>query len=344
MNKKITINDIADIAGVSKTTVSFAFNDPSKISKKMYNRIMEISHKHGYFPNPVARTLNTNRIGTIGLLLPQDIEQAFKNPYYSELLQGLGAVCVKEGFSVTIVAPNKGDLNNSVKKAAVDGYVAVGLEEHMTTFDFLIHRQIPFVCIDVFKNKGIPYIISDDELALAELMKNIVSLGHNKITVLALNPATQFNEKEMTFLNNVRLAGINKIINKQQNHVISLETINCDCSVEDGKKAAKKILNQKQTSTVIICLSDILALGVYQYCHENKIKIPDDISICGFDDIPAAAIVSPGLTTISQQIYQKGQKAGELIFALLNKQKVTFKNSLPAQLVIRGSLGRVKNV
>ena len=102
---RVTIRDIAERAGVSKAAVSFAFNDPARLAKQTRERILAVAEELGYSPDPIARTLTTKRIGSIGFLLPQGISVACKNPFLSQIIRGLGRTCQREGFSLTIVPP-----------------------------------------------------------------------------------------------------------------------------------------------------------------------------------------------------------------------------------------------
>lgn len=340
--KKTTITDIAKLAGVSKTTVSFAFNDPSKISKEMYKKIMKISNDCGYIPNPVARTMTTKRIGSLGVLLPQNMERSFNNPYLSGLLQGMGSVCVENGMNVTIVTPYNDDLVWSVKHAAVDGFVAVGLEEHMGTFKALRDRHIPFVCLDVEAPEGIPCIVSDDEVSTYKMMDTVIKLGHRDIGILSFRPAMQYKEKHHSFIKHIRLSGYKKAMAE---HTLSpgnstVKIIECDCTEEGGKTAAMELFGDDWSPTVIVCMSDVIAAGVLHYCYDNNLSVPRDVSVCGFDDISLASLIRPGLTTVRQPIFEKGRKASRMLLDLIGKKKTELHVTFKTNIVVRESLGR----
>ena len=127
---RVTIRDIAERAGVSKATVSFAFNSPWKISADTRDRVLKTAEELDYIPDPVARTLTTKRTGTLGLLLPQPIQDAFKNPHIFEVVQGIGSVCHAEELSLTILPPVKGLLSQTVRTAAVDVIITIILRRH----------------------------------------------------------------------------------------------------------------------------------------------------------------------------------------------------------------------
>ena len=132
---KVTIKELAEKAGVSKTAVSFAFNNPKRISSETYERIMKIAKEIGYSPDPVARILATHQTQTIGLLFPQSITEVLQNPYIAELARGVGSVCDKEGLALTLLSPLKGIVNNTIQNAAVDGMIILGVDKNSTVHD-----------------------------------------------------------------------------------------------------------------------------------------------------------------------------------------------------------------
>src|SRR5258706_2575675 len=130
---RININDIAEKAGVSKTAVSFAFNSPERLPEARVRQILRVANEMGYTPNPVARTLTTERTGTIGLLVPKPIPEIIRNPFLPEFLEGVGEICTEASLSLMIVPPIKGSIQRAIVNAAVDGFLTLGLEEHKAT-------------------------------------------------------------------------------------------------------------------------------------------------------------------------------------------------------------------
>ncbi len=350
IKKKITINELAREAGVSKTTVSFAFNNPEKISPETRARIAAIADRLGYIPNPVARTLTTNRIGSIGLLLPQDIHESFQNPFISEFLQGLGSVCVDEELSVTIVTPLAGDINKSIRNAAVDGFVALGLEERMTTFQVLKDRRLPFVCVDVETPPDIPSVKSDDGSGTRALMEHLLGHGHSDIVILSFKPAAQYHENRNSLVKDIRLSGYLEAYEAGGGASgiggsparRNLQVLECLCSERGGFEAMREMHSAGKRPTAVVCLSDVIALGVMRYCFENRISIPGDVSITGFDDIAAASLVRPALTTVSQQILAKGKTAGRMVIDLMKKREIALHCQLETSLCVRESTGTAR--
>jgi hypothetical protein len=140
---RVKIKDIAEKAGVSKTAVSFAFNNPEHLSEGTVKHILSIAEEMGYTPDPVARNLITGKTGTIGLLVPQPIPEIIRNPFTPEFIEGIGEVCTLEGLSLLLVPPLKGSMQRAIGNAAVDGFLTLGLEESKSTMVVLRQRGVP---------------------------------------------------------------------------------------------------------------------------------------------------------------------------------------------------------
>ncbi len=193
---KVNISDIAQQAGVSKTAVSFAFNNPGRLSQTTVAHIMKIAEELGYTPNPVARTLTTGRTGTIGLLVPQPIPEIIRNPFMPEFLEGIGEVCTQEGLSLMIVPPLKGSMRRAIENAAVDGFITLGLEEYKATMMVLRQRGVPFITVDSDPIEGVPAVNTDDENGAQQAMLHVLAAGHREITILAIRSGTQGHYEE----------------------------------------------------------------------------------------------------------------------------------------------------
>ncbi|MCG8571699.1 MAG: substrate-binding domain-containing protein [Spirochaetes bacterium] len=269
--------------------------------------------------------------------------RSFQNPFHAELLQGIGSVCLKKEFSVTIVSPLSGDINKAIKTAAVDGFIAVGLEEHMETYRILRDRHIPFVCIDVDTPEDIPSVTSDDSEGTHQLMNYILNQGHKKMTILSFRPAMLYHEQHYSLIKDIRLQGYFKALHQHGIEIkkSEIQVIECTCNEEGGFQTANEILTGNDLPSILICMSDIIAVGVMKYCQQKNIIIPQDISICGFDNISISPLLRPPLTTVSQPIMEKGQVAAEMLIHLMNHQKIEFHQKLNTQVIIRDSVSKI---
>lgn len=339
---RVTIKDIAERAGVSKTTVSFAFNEPTKISTETREKVLSIAADLGYVPDPVARTLITKKIGTIGLLLPQPIHFALGNPYLTEIIQGIGAVCHKHNFSLTIVPPAKGRILEAVKNALVDGLITIGVNSDMKIIEFLMKRRLPFVTIDGTATERTINIGIDDERAGYILMRYVLDLGHRRIAAIELESASAIHpEDQFSVIRDRRMAGFARALAEKGLGIGDIEIFRAECSIEGGHRVGMEII-ANHDPTVVVAMADILAIGFCIACQEKGVHVPTDISVAGFDDIQMAAIVKPSLTTVRQPGYAKGFEAGIVMFSLLEKGK-TYHRLMPAELVVRESVAAPKS-
>ncbi len=335
--KRPTIKDIAERAGVSKTTVSFAFNDSSKLSRSTYARVMNVAEAIGYIPDPVARTLATKRLGTIGLLLPQPIQEAFGNPYMFELLRGIGEACHEHDVSLTILPPLKGLLSQAVRRAAVDALVVIGLGPEASILPLIKRRRLPFVMVDGLAAEGLRNVGIDDEAAAYVMTRHILDLGHRSIAVLAYRAASTAMEDSASLTLSRRMAGIDRALRNIGLSPSSVARYSCEASPAAAEDFAVSFLSQKENRpTAVICLSDAAAFGVYAACRRLSIDIPGALSVSGFDDVPFARVLSPPLTTIHQPGREKGERAAALVFKMLRGEPVE-DIRLPALLALRRS-------
>lgn len=342
---KITIKDIAEKAGVSKTAVSFAFNNPERISKATYRRIMDIAKEIGYSPDPIARILATRQTRTIGLLLPQQLTEVFKNPYISELVRGIGSICEKELLSLTIISPREGIITHSIQSAAVDGMIVLGVDSKSDVHVAFKQRQMPYVTIDAENSSKYLNVSIDNETYAKQLMDILLDLGHRRICFCALLPiADELHSLEGS---PTMLQRHNGIMQSIKHHKIDSETvkefsfIEIGVSLQSAYELAKKELKKTNRPTAVYCMGDGQAIGFYRAAQELGISIPDELSIVSFDDLPINKALYPKLTCVHQPGFEKGQIAATLLLNQIAGKKCS-SISMPAHIEKRDSTAPVK--
>jgi DNA-binding LacI/PurR family transcriptional regulator len=333
---RVTINDIARISGYSKTSVSFAFNDPGRISEKARNRILSIAEELGYIPDPVARNLTLRRHGTIGLLLPETISLSFLNSHLSQIVQGIGEVCEREGHSLTLIPPIRESLLEGIRSAAVDGLITVGLEPGMETVELIRQRHLPFVTIDGRVGGGFPVVGIDDKEAAAGLMRYLLQLGHRSVAVICFVDEPQLSGPSQ--VKGERLTGYREALDELPgDDAEGVRFWESESSVTGGREIAEEILDAPDHPTAIVAMSDVIALGVLEHLASRDISVPGEISVVGFDDIPEARLVRPQLTTVSQHGFEKGQTAANMLMRLIGGEEPESHIVLDTRLMIRES-------
>lgn len=340
----VTIKDIANKAGVSKTTVSFAFNNPSRISAETYEKIMSIAKAEGYSPDPVARIFSMRKTQTIAFILPQSLSVFLLNPYLADTLRGIGSVCDKEGYGISMLPPFKGIITQTISNAAVDGMILMGISDDNNIHDTLKSRGTPYVTIDApFRNNYVNVGI-DDKRAAKEMMDYLLENGHRRICICSLLPiSSDWEQPQASGSLQLRMQGITESIEKHniKTYERSLITyLNMKPSQIDAYQEGIKLFTSENRPTAIFCMADIQAYGFYQAANELKLSIPDDISIVSFDDLDLSKSLTPGLTSIHQTGFDKGVKATELLFKLMNEESCS-SALLDCNIEVRNSVKKI---
>lgn len=342
---RITINDIARISGFSKTSVSFAFNDPDRLSEATRDRILAVADELGYVPDPSARNLSLRRHGTIGLLLPQVIPIAFLNPFFSQVVQGIGEICDRDGYSLTLIPPVRESMVEAVRSAAVDGLITLGLEPGTPVMQVIEQRSLPFVTIDgrggtTSDGSPVPVVAIDDRAAAQRIMEHVLSMGHRDIVIVRFSDSTPVPEGEglqHTFVVSERLAGYRAALRDTGIDPDSVRVVAAESSLLGGREAVTALREAGQVLSAVVAMSDVIAIGVIDGLKRAGYRVPDDISVVGFDDIPESALVRPALTTISQPGYGKGRSAAAALMAMLKGLQVDARAVLETTLTVRDS-------
>ncbi len=337
---RVTIKDIAEKAGVSKAAVSFAFNNPEQLSEATLERILNVAKELGYRPHPVASNLKTRRTGCIGLLVPQTLPEIAQNPHLLAMMEGIGTVCHQHGLSLMIVPPLKGNLHDAVARAAVDGFLTLGLETFRDTMQVIQERDVPFVMVDSELVDGIPCVNTDDELGAYLAMMEILKAGHRQILILGIRSDTGGDYTQYSGTLKRRVAGYMRALKSvgltiDNKHICLVESA---CSIEGGAALFHHFWDTDYRPTAIVAMADVMAVGVLQAAQARGLQVPHDLSIIGYDDIEVASLTCPPLTTIRQPIVEKGLTATHLLVDLMTNKLENRHITLPVELVIRKSI------
>ncbi len=345
LKKRATINDIARISGYSKTAVSFAFNDPSRISRQACDTILGVAETLGYYPDPLARKFSLQRHESIGFLLPQELRFSFRNPYIMQVVEGIGDVCQERGNTLTLIPPLNASVIAAVRTAAVDAMIIQGMSANMEIAESIGRRGIPFVSIDGIPSEEMPSVNIDDRQAAYDIMHTVLESGHREIAIIGLSDvsyersATEGIQKRRMegYLEALREVGLDY-------GSPSITVFKSECTVAQGRQVVDRILTIPRRPTCIVTMSDIVAIGCMFRLPELGLRVPRDISVVGFDNIDETNYTLPGLTTVHQPSKEKGVLAARLLFRMLGQtgeDRGDIHVRLPHHLVIRDSLSRV---
>ena len=334
----ITIKDIAKAAGVSHPTVSRALNDHPGISKKTSERIKKLAVEMGYIPNAAARGLKTNRTKALGVIISQ-----IDDPFWSEVLNGVDSVLHPAGYSLFIAATHRikereKQVVQTMMQRGVDGVILLAPQFGADQSHILRAFGLPMAMVN---NEGAAecedLIFNDDDYGIRLILQHLIALGHKKIAYLGNKMGGLTNTNRQTgFVKALKAAGLEV----RQEFIYQGST----GDPHGGREGASYFMSLTGKPTAIVCYSDYMALGVYNVMAEKKIRIPQDISITGFDNINIAAYLTPPLTTLHQYKFELGVGAAEMMLEMLEKKRLNKeiaqkqrKVSIKGTLYIRAS-------
>ncbi|MCI5568275.1 MAG: LacI family transcriptional regulator [Lachnospiraceae bacterium] len=329
---KAKIADVAKKAGVSVATVSRVINGMENVKEGTKKRVLKAMSELSYSPNALARNLRKNASNAVLVLTPN-----FTNPYYSHILAGISNCATEKGYSALIVPFNTSEeaerlMKNLLDSNKADGVIILGLHVEDVWIKKYKKQYRMVQCTEYIEDENsIPYIAIDNYCAMYSMTKYIQSMGHKRIA-LVIND----NKFESTKL---RLKGFKDAI-KESEYKYDFEKYiyyGKDYSFETGVDAATKLLSIPKTPTAILCISDILALGVISGANEMNIEVPRELSVTGFDDVDYTKMFHPFLTTVKQPCYELGVASMELIYKQITGEKFKTDNIIPYELKIRES-------
>ena len=324
---------MAGAAGVSKTAVSFAFNNPEKLGQATLERVLGVALELGYTPHPIARALSMRRSGAIGVLIPQRLSTVFANPFLSELMQGVGELCEEHDLTLLLVPPLDGSLEGAIRRASVDGFISLGLGPDDGALEVLDRLGIPTVLVDSEGSPAHPAVNVDDTGGARAAAEHLIGLGHSELAVIVLPPTRSQVGNTPTAAR--RLSGYRAAIARAG--APDPSTITAGISVAAGAHAFEALPKGRRRPTGVLAMSDMVAIGLMAAAQASGLRVPGDLSVVGFDDIPMAAWTNPPLTTVHQPIVEKGRLAARLLIQRMNGKTVDVPALMSTRLVVRGS-------
>ncbi|MHA2939327.1 DNA-binding transcriptional regulator CytR [Vibrio sp. RC27] len=327
-----TMKDVAQLAGVSTATVSRALMNPEKVSPTTRQRVEEAVLESGYSPNSLARSLRRNESKTIVAIVPDICD-----PYFSEIIRGIEDAAIENGYLVLLgdscqQKRRESSFVNLVFTKQADGMLLLGTD---LPFDVSKSEQknLPpmVMACEYAPELELPTVHIDNLTSAFEVVNYLGQMGHKKIAELS-GPETaalcQF--RHQGYLQALRRANVTM---NPSYHLFS------DFSFEGGVVAAKQLLNLPVPPTAIFCHNDMMAIGVIQEAKRMGLKIPQDLSVVGFDDIKFAQYCDPPLTTVAQPKYEIGRQAMLMMLEVLRGNDVRAGSRLlETELIIRESV------
>lgn len=334
---QLTIEDVAKLAGVSRSTVSRVLNNHPGVRPVVRDHILQVIREHGYVPQAAARNLANQHTKFIGVLFPSSSDLFFSNPFFSFTAQGIAQSCMQRGYFPMLSLSTSGmDANiliSILRARHFDGIVLVSSEVDNPMLSVIVREQIPVVRFGRHPYlHNLNWVDIDNIEGAHKAVVHLLTLGHRRIASI-LGPLNETCSVD-------RRDGYKKAL-LEAGVAIDPELMReGDWSQMSGYTSMKYFLNLAQRPTAVFCCSDLMALGALRAIDEAGLSVPDDIALVGFDDLPGSSFTTPPLTTINQPNFEMGVRAANmLIDQIENQQQPPQHSILSTSLVIRQSCG-----
>ena len=339
--KKGTLASIAAELGVSRTTVSNAYNRPEQLSPELREKIFAVARARGYTgPDPMARSLRTRRVGAIGVILTEHVSYAFEDQASIDFLAGLGESSAGANTALTLIPLGPADtgyISPLIAGALVDGFVVYSVPYGEPHLNAVHARGLPVVvCDQPYPEGNVAFVGIDDREAIKPAARALVEAGHRRIGIVGKRLFKDVAREGTVTKAEVEAADMHV----QRARVLGALDVFTEAGITNvpvvtrhfndygsAMDAARELFAQAPDLTGVLCTTDSMALGVLEYCLEHGLDVPGDISVTGFDGVEWA--LARGLTTVIQPNKQKGATVGKVLSELVESSLIDESPHLP---------------
>ncbi len=332
----LTLEHIAELAGVSRSTVSRVVNDQPNVKDEVRERVKLVITETGYQPHAAARSLAARRTNIIGLVIPSAVHTLFSDPYFPRLTEGISQASNKADFTLSLFLFDSQDRERKMypritRKGLLDGVLVQATHIDDEIFTWLANGNIPYVVVGRPADTAtMNYVDVDNRSGAQMAVTHLIRLGHRKIATVTGPLSTQAGKD--------RLAGYRNALSERGLPYDERLTAEGDFTEDGGYYATQRLIPHEPTALFVA--SDMMAIGALRALREAGLSVPEDVAIVGFDDLPPATLADPQLTTIRQPIRRLGIKAVEILLDIIDNpqgplQQVIFNT----ELIIRASCG-----
>lgn len=337
--RRVTSKDVAERAGVSRTTVSFVLNDVPgvRISDDTRQKVLRAARELNYYPNAAARSLASRKTRRIGLVLCQNPERIFVDAFLPEVLRGIGDVAQAEEFRVLLqsvenVAQPEA-YTHLVGEKQIDGIILSGPRSDDSQLLALRKEGFPVVLLGQLEGSEVPFVDVDSVGGARVAVEHLIGHGHERIGLIT-NAPPQYTASAQ------REQGYRQALEEHRLTYDRGLVRYGDFNEESGWHAMSELLEVVPLPTAVFAASDLVAFGAMEAAKARGLKIPHDLALAGFDDVPLARYLDPPLTTIRLPAYGLGAGAGRMLLRLIKGEETRDTQLfLETELVIRDSCG-----
>lgn len=332
----VTINDVAKVANVSPSTVSRVIANNPRISSETRDRILKIMKEMNYHPNMIARSLANKSTKIIGVIVPGTTEKAFQHPFFPEILRGIASLAQKDNYkilisSVTSIKEEKEVINEFAKGGIAEGIILMTSRVKDPSISELIKLNFPFVVVGRPQNDcEVNWVDNNNFSAGYEITTHFIEQGHKKIAFIGVSPDFVVTLD--------RLEGYKKAL-MDHGLLIDNDLIVEGKFIDDtGYELMKKLIAAGSKPTGVIACDDLIGFGAIKYLNEQGMKVPDDIAVAGFNNVPLSDYFVPSLTSVDVNPFALGSKAFELLMTSINSSFKSINRAIvPIEVIIRNS-------
>lgn len=330
-----TIKDVAKRANVSIATVSRVLNNLSGYSDKTKHKVNHVIQEMGYQPNAIARGLINKRTQTIGVLFP-----SVSSYFSSDILHGIEEYANNHNYSVFVCNTDEDGKRTMkylqvLREKQVDGIVFSSEKLKKEYYDVMQAMEIPVVLVSTKADyASVPYVKVDDQQAAYDAVEYLIVNGHREIAMIG-------GSKKDEVAGTPRIKGYQKALEHNgipfREHYLAYGNFN----FHDGCVAMESLLQTAPEATAVFVASDEMAIGVLTVAAKHGLKVPEDLSIIGYDNLKLAEMVVPPLTTMNQPLYEMGKSAAEKLIYMINSGHVADSTIVPHRVVERQTVRRL---
>lgn len=315
--ERVTIKEIAELAGVSKGAVSYALNGRPGVSDQTRDRILKVAHDLGWAPNRTARMLSSSRTDTFGLVLARPARLLGSEPFYMEFIAGLESELSTRSYALLLQVCADAEAEIDIyrrwqSERRVDAVAIVDLRVEDSRIAVLQEIGLPAVLVgNPEMSAGFMNVWTDDGQAMHQAVQHLVSLGHRRIARVAGMPGLSHVQiRDRAFAEAV------------DHHGVIGETVHSDFSAECGRATTAQLMARAERPTALLFDNDLMAVAGLSALNELGVSVPNDVSVIAWDDSPLCEITHPQLTAMSHDVIAFGAHVGRRLFSLLDGDPV----------------------
>jgi len=327
-----TLDDVARLADVSTATVSRCLNDPGKLTQTTRERVQAAIEELGYTPNFAARSMAAKRTFTIGAIIP-----TMENAIFARGLQAFQEELDRRGYTLLVSSTGyktdaeEKQIRNLVARGA-DGLLVIGHDRDPEIYDYLRQQRVPvLVTWSYDQSAPAPSIGFDNRAAMRQFAQKVLAMGHDRIAMIS-SMSDQNDRARM------RIAGVRDAMLAQGLDPAALALIEVPYTFDDGASAFLDLMQANPRPSIVLCGSDVLAVGAIRGARQLGMRVPEDISITGFDDIELAQVTHPELTTVRVPHHDMGRRAAQELVAMIEDKREGISQRLETTIIERASV------